>query len=767
MRVLFFIDPTIEWGQPDRKFWWIYNSAQMMAALEPDAAVWPDRFRILTSERFARRSTTLEAPLGAGRHEIQLPPACLRALSHADLRAMLDLDAPRFLAAWREGRVSAAQRSAAADLIRRRVGEFEPDVIVTFSISPFLRDAYPAATMLEHDSGMFTMPPFSPSYYLDPCGKLGQSFIRRFADAIRATPLGDDDRARLKRLRAAFLDETLRPRSPFAGLKESWRDRFDSVWLVATHLDANPVVGELNHQPFLDYLSWVLDSVGERVGVVVSQHPSFQQPLTPEVLTWLADSHPNFIVVDKEWEVNCSSHFLFDAVDGVIGLDSSVMQHALLWGKKIVTLIDNHMTGFADATDLRDLSDVARRPLPPDRDAALHWLLTRYYVPQSYMYDAAFLRPRLESHLRRARAGINADFYDLIDDPDRLIDGLIAAADHNVPRSQLDNRLCLPPVRLTALHQAECAALNDRIARLEQTLADSRAAESERFLLQIGSPARLPAENPDGAFVTDPEIRLALAATAAETDRPAEAVRDLIWALLRRRDDPVPVAACDLLRRFPKLWPPLFRALGALSDRRWRRLNAYAAMPAALEDECLIRAAEFRRCGATLWPSLAHVADLTAGVDADGGLLQEIVARFYCSDVVLLGIEAGPPVDAAADAWRQSGVLDRVEAVAFFDDPPTGGPEAAPLLAAAGRASSDPTPSASAFFDDAPPRLPEAPGETEPLQPQAGDVVLLDGLTPHCWTVAAAKRKFIRLIFHPDTLRNRALAPPRRQPAAG
>jgi hypothetical protein len=761
MRVLFFVDPTIEWGQPDRKFWWIYNSAQMMAALEPDPAVWPDRFRILTGERFARRAAAPDMGPGSAHSMMQMPTACLRSLSRADLRAMLDLDAPRFLAAWSRGDVTAEQRAAAAELIRRRVGSFEPDLVITFSISPFLRDAYPAATVLEHDSGMLTMPPFSPGYYLDPCGKLGRSFTRRFAADIRAAPLDDAGQARLGRLRAAFIDATLRRRSPFAGLKESRRDRFDSVWLVATHLDANPVLGDLSHQPFLDYLSWVLDSVGERVGIVVSQHPSFQQPLTPEVLTWLADSHPNFIVVDKEWEVNCSSHFLFDAVDGVIGLDSSVTQHALLWGKKIVTLIDNHMTGFADATDLHDLSDVARRPLPPDRDAVLHWLLTRYYVPQSYMYDAAFLGPRLESHLRRARAGIGADFYDLIDDPDRLIDGLIAAADPNVPRSQLDNRLCLPPVRLTALHHAECTALNDRIARLEQTLADSRAAESERFLQQIGSPARLSAENPDGAFVTDPELRLTLAAAAADAGRPDDAVRDLIWALLRRRDDPAPAAARDLLRRFPKLWPPLFRALGALSDRRWRRLYAYAAMPAGLEDACLIRAAEFRRRGVALWPDLGRVAGPVAGGEVDRGLLQEIVARFYCSDVAPLEIEAGPPDDAVG-VWRQSGVLDRLEAIAFFDDPPADMPETAPLLAVCSGAI-DLTPPASAFFDNTPPRLLATGGEAEPLTPRAGDVILLNGLTPHCWTAVGAKRKFIRLIFHPDTLRNRALAPPRRR----
>lgn len=804
MNILFFIGPEVEWGQPLRKLWWVCNAIAIMHRLEPDRRAWKDRFRILTGTVLARHARLpltgpYAGPVRAIEDPFHMPDGVLRELSRADLRVPFDADVAATAAAWYHDEATDRQRAAMAALIRDRVGNFTPDVVMTFTVAPFLADAYPDALVIDHESGMFTNAPFPTSFILDPCGKYRFSFLRRFSDGLLQGPLDDPDRARLARLRRRYLDDILIPKSPFAGFKQTLREGFDSVWLVPTHLPANPLAARLRYRDFIDYLCWLLDEVGPRNGIIVAQHPFFETVLTPETDAYLREAFENYIPVENEWTVSCSTHFLLDIADGIIALDSSTAQHGLLWQKKIVTVVDNHFSGFAHANSLDDLAEVARQPWTDGHEALFHWMLTHYYVPRPYYEDPAFLEGFLARSLERWRNGsVDARFFDPIDAPDRVFDAWIDGADPEVPQSRLRNMGWVGTSRVAPMYHAlehECAHLKNRIDYFENRVMPElirlRTESMRQHLLQPGSPLRLSpfagtgpeAPVPPALVATDRDAQALWSTLAGDPWNPEPAVhyagrlhalgetetaaRVLVWASLGKPPAAVGALIRSLLQGDGKLSAAWLETLGMVSAGRRRRTEIYSPDGGADLDRIVDA---LRRDGAAVWPRYCTDRDRLSAADpahsgptAPGTMalfdrrdLLEVVARAFGSDVRRGPVEAGGFVEGAA-AWCAS-PRDRILVAVRLSAPPDPGSpfaEVAVPVALPGQDARHALQHWMANGTDNAALLTRRTRYTRPLRtPAAGDAVLIRGDVAHRW-LAPAETVIATLL--PDTLRNRAL----------
>lgn len=435
VKILFFIDPLIVRGSPDLRLSWMQFAVGLAAALEPDPGAWSARFRIVASEHLARRVASpyaLRAPHDAASPALELPPGVICTVSRTALRDLTGNDAMRAAAVWYEqddGEGGYERKAAGmAALMRATTRDFIPDVVITFSAAPFLRLAYPDSAVLTHESGMFSRPPFPPTFFFDPSGPQRRSLLRRQAGALCNLPVDDRVRMLTARLRRRYLDEILIPRSPFTHLEQGLRERFDSLWVLPLQgVGAVPMDAGMPFRDQFDYVCWVLDAVGPRVGVILTQHPAAPY-LSAERARYFALNHSNAIVLSEEAAVSSSTHFLLGHADGIINLVSNTGMQSLLWRKKLVTVGDNQTTGFADAVSVDDLTEVARRPWDEGRDAALIWLLTRYYRTYPYLYDRAALTGFLERAVARRDGPFDLSYFEPIDDPEAAIDHFIAMA---------------------------------------------------------------------------------------------------------------------------------------------------------------------------------------------------------------------------------------------------------------------------------------------------------------------------------------------------
>lgn len=430
MKILFFVEPLIVRGSPDLRLSWILFAADLMATLEPEPRGWPERFRIVTSEHLRKRTQApypLRLPHRPNR-EIELPDGLVRAVSRGALRDLTGPDAMHASAVWYEKTADEQTRAGMAALVREAAGDFEPEVVVTFSAAPFLRDAYPDAAVLTHESGMVSRPPFPPTFFFDPLGTQRHSLLRQTSAALCSLEADDAIGAMAARIRRRYLDEILIPRSPFAHREAELRRRFDSLWVLPLQgVGAIPMDAGLPFRDQFDYVSWVLDTVGPRVGVILTQHPAAPY-LTEERGRYFMLNHPNAVILPEEAGVRSSTHFMLGIADGIINLVSNTGLQSLLWRKKIATVGNNQTTGIADTTSLESLTEVAHRPWDSQKDAILIWLLTHYYRTSPYLYDKTMLTGILEHAVTRRHGPFDLSYFRPMGEPEEVIERFVALA---------------------------------------------------------------------------------------------------------------------------------------------------------------------------------------------------------------------------------------------------------------------------------------------------------------------------------------------------
>lgn len=334
--------------------------------------------------------------------------------------------------AWYHQTYSEEQISYTSETIKGLLGNWKPDIMISYSPAPFLQRAFPLALLLHCEYGMTSRPPFSESFYFDPLGYYQYSYLSRYDATIRSVKFTEKDYQALEEYRNFFIN-LIDQRNPFKPLIEELRNRFKHLILVPLQASHNYWFdGNCKFKSQFHMIEWILKNTPQHIGVIFVPHPDFPV-FTQDTLNYLRSRYPHFIYNDEFEQFGSVSQYILSSVDAVASVSSMVGLQALIWKKKIIALGESHLNFVADATSLEEIEALLQQPTP-NKDNILLWLLSHYYIPLSYVQDPIWFGGFLETALNSFRNKEDPkDFYRQIDAIHHIIHRNIQAANLNIP----------------------------------------------------------------------------------------------------------------------------------------------------------------------------------------------------------------------------------------------------------------------------------------------------------------------------------------------
>jgi capsule polysaccharide modification protein KpsS len=180
---------------------------------------------------------------------------------------------------------------------------------------------------------------------------------------------------------------------------------------------------QANFKDQIEYIKYVLDNVDNNIAVIVTEHKKDRILGFEVIYDYFKNNYKNFIYWTETSNINNSSQFLLDLVDGVITISSTVGLQALLHKKPLFVPSNiSYLTTFCDGQDLSKIADFLTNNQYKNKDSALYYLITRYYVVGKYYKDGKWLYNFLANSLESFRNKPNFSFYNKIDDDNSLLE---------------------------------------------------------------------------------------------------------------------------------------------------------------------------------------------------------------------------------------------------------------------------------------------------------------------------------------------------------
>lgn len=337
-----------------------------------------------------------------------------------------------------QGELSNSELDSAACLVKHNLGDFVPDIVITYTTAPHLNQAFPDALVLHMEYGMYSRAPFPESFYLDPFGKFANSALGIFSDELRAYQPQEGESRLTAELRKTFLDEILTPRSPYRALCANLRQRHEKLLLLPLQFSGHyGFDGTCTYESQGALLQAVAETVPKDVGIVVLPHSTAIYIGDVQEKEWLDAffvRHPNVLMHPTLSSILYPSQFMLSHVDGLASVSSSIALQGLLWGTSICALGDSHINCVAS---LHGLDSLKTADFEVNRDRSSHilsWLLHHYYIPGSYFFNPDWIYNYLTEGLHRWRKGVrDLSFFEPIDHPASLAGVIRDGAIPHVP----------------------------------------------------------------------------------------------------------------------------------------------------------------------------------------------------------------------------------------------------------------------------------------------------------------------------------------------
>lgn len=421
---MLFIEPRIDMGMPYLREPWV----------NPFSINIIDTLRKSSKSKEFEFCITLNEPLKIKYESIEGVTKIF--FTQEELLPPLIGDALDISASWYNEDYSEEQMSYYKNLMKEKFYAFIPDVVLTFSPAPYLRNAFPDALVLHHEVSFFSRAPYPMTWYLDPHGMMFSNFSspKRFKHEIARIKLNNSQQRLLNNFKQKCRT-LLRNSSPFNTIVNPERKRFDYLaFFPLTTLDTYCFHGKFKNKfkNQYQYLVHILDNIPENVGLIVTTHTDFVNSLQKEAIEYLKLKYPNFIYHEEFEKYYAPSQYLLSYADIVIGVFSSLCWQSLLWDKKFINL--GNLDSIADSNNLADISIVLQKEFV-NKDNLLYWLLTRYTITEKYFHTSEWLSNYLFTSLHKYRSGgITFDFFEPIDSDEKIFEGLMNGLDKDIPR---------------------------------------------------------------------------------------------------------------------------------------------------------------------------------------------------------------------------------------------------------------------------------------------------------------------------------------------
>lgn len=301
------------------------------------------------------------------------------ALGQGELLGEYNYNALNEIANYQATRSGSEFFSHLGKLVKGKLGDtYKPDVVVSFSPSPFFRDIYPEALLLYHEYGIFSRKPYPRLFYLDPYGVTSRNFAAEHSAEINAIqPESDSFFDELNSFRET-VTEALQSSKQISEYFSGIRNCYSKILLVPLGYEgfADARVN-FRYQTQLEFVEHILDVINDDTAVILTQHPG-RSALSEDAITSLMSLHTNFIHEPWYSQVAHFSQIALSYCDACITQNSSVAYQAAFLNKLLVT-VGGFCDGIADGHCVDDLRNVFS-DTPKNRDNFIIWTLRNHSI---------------------------------------------------------------------------------------------------------------------------------------------------------------------------------------------------------------------------------------------------------------------------------------------------------------------------------------------------------------------------------------------------
>lgn len=332
---------------------------------------------------------------------------------------------------WHNNNYSNSELKKFIHLITEKLENFKPDIIITFlTPAPYWKAIFPDTLHFYTEYGVFSRPPYPESYYFDPFGYFGNSFITKYIDLIKQHKLTCRQKIYLKKLRKTFLAKKLTKNEEVA-IPAKFND-FKKKVLLPLQFDNHFVFnGYSKYIDQFDYLCNIMDRIDSSIGVIVTEHNYWGRIINEKNIDYLTTTYPNLIFDFSFQKIKASSQFFLPHIDGIITITSSVGLQGLIWKKPIFSASNKntHINSISTGINIEEIGSYLDSHSECDQDNILYYLLSHYYPVTKYCFDGDWIYSFFKKSCGKFKKnGVDFDFYEPIDDDKNLFKSIISSA---------------------------------------------------------------------------------------------------------------------------------------------------------------------------------------------------------------------------------------------------------------------------------------------------------------------------------------------------
>lgn len=373
MNILFYIEPLIERGEPYWKLNWLNNNtASIINTLDNNY-----NCKIITNEPIASKAEDLDN-------------IDLITLSQKELLQPFENGYLEASITWFNNTYTSEQLNYYKHLIKNKLNDFYPNIIITFTPVPFLNELFVDSQVLHMEFSLFSRKPFSETYFLDPVGVYSKSFIANNYQKINNLEISQNDLQTLISLKNE-LKYIIDQANPLKHLIDKYRNNYKYlIYIPLQFSNYYSFDGLTNIKSQYDFCTYVLDNIDENIGVIINQHPN-HKVISNDAIEYFKYKYKNFIYENDFNEIFASGQFIVPLVDCVITVSSTLAWHTLLHDKKLVCIGKGDYNYMADSRSLCKLNETLESP-HKNKDKILYFLLFKFTIPHKYLTSKTWLK---------------------------------------------------------------------------------------------------------------------------------------------------------------------------------------------------------------------------------------------------------------------------------------------------------------------------------------------------------------------------------------
>jgi hypothetical protein len=404
VNILFYVEPLIELENPYFKKDWInYLVNSFIKTLKSKQY----NFMIITNEAILEECD-------------KLLKVEYQAISQKELFKPFDITAYQDITKiWYHKSYNNEQLLKYKTLLKNKLDNFIPNIIITFTPIPFLESLYPKSLILHHEYSILSRKPFPQTWFLDPVGVVSDSFLNKYIDTINKNILTKKQDQFLKKYKDNA-KQALLENNPFKEFLSKKRDYFEYLILLPLQFSGYYLFDEqAQFKSQYEYCVYVLDNTPINIGVVVNMHPAHPS-LNDDAIKFLSKQYAHFIYSEIFSNIDNSAQYILPFIDAVVTVSSSTALVSTLLDKKIITLGETCFNYVSDAKSLDNIASTLSKP-SNNKDNFIYFILTKYAISEKYLYDSKWLNNFLNNSIKRE---IDINFYDCIDTDENLLNNL-------------------------------------------------------------------------------------------------------------------------------------------------------------------------------------------------------------------------------------------------------------------------------------------------------------------------------------------------------